>query len=107
MRHSTPFVNFPRQVGNTQRFIYLTPENGKRWKDGLERIVRQACDELGIQRRGVHGFRGTAACEFMRVKESLGYTEREARRELAQWLGHNPHRIEVTYAYVMRSRQTS
>ena len=62
--------------------------------------MRRACDELEIQRRGVHGFRGTAACELMRVKELLGYTEKEARRELAQWLGHNPHRIEVTYAYV-------
>lgn len=88
------------EIDHSKRFIYLAPENGKTWKDGLERIVRRACDELGIQRRGVHGFRATAACEFMHIKESLGYTEIEARRELAQWLGHNPHRIEVTYAYV-------
>ncbi|MEK7323808.1 MAG: hypothetical protein AAB217_00965, partial [Chloroflexota bacterium] len=57
----------------------------------------------GIQRRGVHGFRGTAAGEFLRVKGLLGYEETEARHELAQWLGHNSHRIEVTYAYVPRS----
>ncbi len=88
------------ELDRSKRFIYLTAENGKTWKDGLERIVRRACDELGIQRRGVHGFRGAAACEFIRIKESLGYTEMEARRELAQWLGHNPHRTEVTYAYV-------
>jgi integrase len=94
------------EIDRFKYFIYLTPENGKTWKDGLERIVRRACDELGIQRRGVHGFRGTVACEFMRAKKSLGYTEKEARRELAQWLGHNPHRIEVTYAYVVRSRQS-
>jgi integrase len=90
------------EIDRSRRFIYLMPENGKTWKDGLERSVRRACDESGIQRRGVHGFRGTAACEFMRIKESLGYTECETRRELAQWLGHNPHRIEVTYAYVPR-----
>ena len=89
-------------IDRSRRFIYLTSENGETWKDGLERSVRRACDELGIQRRGVHGFRGTAACEFLRIKESLGYTEKEARCELAQWLGHNPHRVEVTYAYVPR-----
>ncbi len=27
----------------------------------------------------------------------------EARHELAQWLGHNPHRTEVTYAYVPKT----
>jgi hypothetical protein len=43
----------------------------------------------------------------MRIKESLGYTEQEARHELAQWLGHNPHRTEVTYAYVPRKHLQS
>jgi hypothetical protein len=51
----------------------------------------------------VHGFRATAACEFVTIKAALGYTELGARRELAMWLGHNPHRTEVTYAYVPRS----
>ena len=55
---------------------------------------------LGIQRRGVHGFRAIAACEFVDRKCTAGYTETEARRELAVWLGHNPHRTEVTYACV-------
>jgi integrase len=82
------------------RFVYLPAERGWRWKDGLERYVRQSCDTLGVQRRGVHGFRATAACEFVDIKRALGYTEAEARRELAVWLGHNPHRTEVTYAYV-------
>ena len=66
--------------------------------------MRQACDQLNIRRRGVHGFRATAACEFVDLKRALGFTENEARRELAMWLGHNPHRIEVTYAYVPRAR---
>jgi len=87
-------------LDRTERFVYLNKANVRTWKDGLRTAVRKACDELGIQRRGVHGFRGTAANEFMRAKEILGYDEAEARRELAQWLGHNPHRTEVTYAYV-------
>ena len=85
-----------------RRFVYLDYEQGAQWKDDLERHVRRGCDQLGIQRRGVHGFRGTAAGEFIGIKRALGFTEAEARRELAMWLGHNPHRTEVTYAYVPR-----
>jgi integrase len=83
-----------------RRFVYLSEEPGRLWKDGLERRVRQACEALDIHRRGVHGFRATAACEFVNIKGALGYTDMEARHELAMWLGHNPHRTEVTYAYV-------
>jgi integrase len=86
----------------SRRFIYLDEAIGCPWKDNLERVVRQGCDALTIRRRGVHGFRGTAAGEFISVKRALGYTEAEARHELAMWLGHNPHRTEVTYAYVPR-----
>jgi len=85
-------------------FVYLPDHQARYWKDRLERYVRQACDQLNIRRRGVHGFRATAACEFVDVKRALGFTEAEARRELAMWLGHNPHRTEVTYAYVPKSR---
>ena len=88
----------------SDRFVYLDTHKLRTWKDGLRGAVRNACDELGLQRRGVHGFRGTAACEFVRVKEMLGYDDAEARGELAQWLGHNPHRTEVTYAYVPKRK---
>ncbi len=91
-----------RELDPTQRFIYLDAQQGRLWKDGLERYVREGCDALGIRRRGVHGFRGTAACEFLDIKCALGFTETEARKELAMWLGHNPQRTEVTYAYVPR-----
>ena len=86
------------------RFVYLNGNDGYDWKDGLERIVREGCDVLNIRRRGVHGFRGTAAGEFISMKQALGFTEAESRRELAQWLGHNPQRTEVTYAYVPKTR---
>ncbi len=49
----------------------------------LDRYVRQAYDGLDFQRRGVHGFRATAACEFVDLKRAFGYTEAEERRELA------------------------
>ena len=88
----------------SRSFVYLTEQQARYWKDGLERQVRQACDQLNIRRRGVHGFRATAACEFVDLKRALGFTENEARHELAMWLGHNPHRTEVTYAYVPKHR---
>ncbi len=91
-----------RKLNVSRRFVYLESGQTPVWKDRLERSVRSGCDVLGIQRRGVHGFRGTAACEFVDTKRALGYSEAEARRELAMWLGHNPHRREVTYAYVPR-----
>ena len=86
-------------------FVYLPEQQARQWKDRLERYVRHACAQLDIQRRGVYGFRATAACQFVDVKRALGYTEAEARGELAMWLGHNPHRTEVTYAYVPKSQQ--
>ena len=91
-----------RELMLSQRFVFLDPEQGRLWKEGLRRYVRSGCDSLGVRRCGVHGFRGAAACEFVEVKKTLGYTELEARRELAQWLGHDPQRTEVTYAYVPR-----
>ncbi len=88
----------------SRRFIYLEGNNSSSWKDDLERSVREGCAALRIRRRGVHGFRGSAAGEFIGIKRALGFTEAEARHELAQWLGHNPHRTEVTYAYVPHPR---
>ena len=91
----------------SQPFVFLPEQQARQWKDRLERHVRQACDGLGIHRRGVHGLRATAACKFVSIKQALGYSDAEARRELAMWLGHNPHRTEVTYAYVPRSEHAA
>jgi integrase len=93
------------ELDRSRRFVYLEKGNERVWKPGLENTVRKACDELSIERRGIHGFRGSAACELVRIKtEVMGLTEAQARRELAMWLGHNPHRTEVTYAYVPKMR---
>ncbi len=67
----------------SHRFVDLTGQPGRLWKDGLERRVRQARDALDIYRRGVHGFRATATCEFVTNKAALDYAERAARHELA------------------------
>jgi len=84
-----------------RHFVYLEPGNEHTWKKGLEDIVRETCDRLSIHRRGVHGFRGSAAQAFLRQETNLlGFSESEGRRHLAMWLGHNPHRTEVTFAYV-------
>ena len=91
------------ELDRSRRFVYLERGQERTWKNGLEDAVRGAADQLGIRRRGVHGFRGTAATEFIQMKMDLmGESEHEARRELAMWLGHNPQRTEVTYAYVPR-----
>lgn len=70
------------------------------WMNWIWGHACHGCAALNIRRRGVHGFRSTAAGEFISIKQALGFTEVEARRELALWLGHNPHRTEVTCAYV-------
>lgn len=83
-------------------YAFLDMEHDPHWKDNLERYVRRACDDLAIQRRGVHGLRGTAAGLFLDKQIAIGLSEQRGRRELAQWLGHNAQRVEVTYAYVPR-----
>lgn len=62
--------------------------------------VRHACERLGIECYGTHGFRKTRAQERYRRSREEGLDERESRRELARGLGHN--RREVTYSYVRR-----
>jgi integrase len=86
----------------SRRFVYLRAGRGQSWKDGFERAVRRACDELGFKRRGVHGFRATAAGEYFNRQRALGYSDREARQALTRWLGHAPSSVDVTYVYVPR-----
>jgi len=89
-----------RELVLSRQFVYLRAEHAQSWKEGLERAVRQACDELGFERRGVHGFRATAAGEYFNLQRALGYSDREARQALTRWLGHAPGSIDVTYVYV-------
>ncbi|MCP4591601.1 MAG: tyrosine-type recombinase/integrase [bacterium] len=66
----------------------------------VEAAVRYACEQLEIACYGTHGFRKCWAQELHRLLGDLGLDDREARREVAQGLGHN--RVNVTYAYIPR-----
>ncbi len=74
------------------------------WTDGptltrrLQDAIRDACHELGITPKGLHGLRATFAEGFLSRRMAAGRTEDQARRELTLLLGHN--RIQVTYRYV-------
>ena len=57
------------ELDRAHRFVYLNGSDGTLWKDSLERIVRAGCDALNIRRRGIHGFRGTAAGEFVSLRK--------------------------------------
>jgi hypothetical protein len=108
----TPLKNYSKRRPRRE-----SERRGTAGDGGWSLFAVESCDTLGIKRRGVHDFRATAACEFVDIKRALGYSDAEARRELATlaphatalrcsagvWLGHNPHRTEVTYAYVPRN----
>jgi integrase len=51
--------------------------------------VRHACERLGIQCYGTHGFRKTWAQERYRRSRKQGLDDCESRQELARDLGHN------------------
>ena len=91
-----------RELDLSRRFVYRRAGHEQLWKDGLERAVRQACDALGLKRRGVHGVRATAAGEYFNLQRALGYSDREARQALTRWLGHASGSVAVTYVYVPR-----
>ncbi len=62
--------------------------------------VRYACGQLDLACYGTHGFRRCWAQELHRLLGGLGLDDREARREVAEGLGHN--RVNVTYSYIPR-----
>jgi len=62
--------------------------------------VATACQTLGILCYGTHGFRKTYAQARYAEEFAAGATDRTAREQLTQELGHN--RIAVTYSYVPR-----
>ncbi len=62
--------------------------------------VTYACEQLEIACYGTHGFRKCWAQELHRLLGGLGVDDHDARREVAEGLGHN--RVNVTYAYIPR-----
>ncbi len=83
------------------------------WTDGhrlardLQDAIREACEELDIAPKGMHGFRATFAERYVLRRIDEGATENDARLEVSHALGHG--RVSVTYRYVPRlgsARQT-
>lgn len=72
--------------------------NGPAVARRLQEAIRNACDDLGIKRRGIHGLRGTFAERYIIERMNAGLSEDDARDELTRLLGHN--RRAVTYSYV-------
>lgn len=76
------------------------------WMDGpsvvrkLQDTVREACDDLGIERKGIHAFRALFAEEYLDRRMAEGLSENDARDALSVVMGHN--RRAVTYRYVPR-----
>ncbi len=94
--HFQPFSN-RKHVGKRSTLDYR-----RAFSKPIEEMRIPLTPHQGSTTGRVDGFRRAAACEFVNIKRALGFTEVEARKELAMWLGHNPHRTEVTYAYVPR-----
>lgn len=76
------------------------------WMDGpsvvrrLQDAVREACDDLGIERKGIHAFRALFAEEYVDRRMAEGLSQNGARDALSVVMGHN--RRSVTYRYVPR-----
>ncbi len=63
----------------------------------IEKLVADACEKLGIQSAGTHGFRAGAAQRLLDEQLDSGVDERTARKNVAHVLGHN--RTDVTRSY--------
>jgi integrase len=119
----TIFVRGTNAKGGRQRLVALPSDDssgieaiqtalsniptGKNWlwMDGpklarrLQDAIREACEDLGIEPKGLHGFRGTFTEEFIeRRMANAGLSEKEGRQEVMSLLGHN--RRAVTYSYM-------
>ena len=106
--------------GGRPRLVHLDPEGAVRntlraaidavppggnwlWLNGpslgrqLQDAMRDACDTLEIQRRGIHGLRGLFSETYLRERVATGLDENAARDELTKLLGHG--RRSVTRRY--------
>jgi len=62
--------------------------------DRVRKMVRQACQELGIRSLGTHGYRKTFSVEEYHRTRARGADDHQALLETSHKLGHN--RIDVT-----------
>ncbi len=74
--------------------------NGPALARDLQDAIRDACDDLDIERKGLHGLRATFAETYLCEQMGAGLDENAARDELTLLLGHG--RRAVTYRYCGR-----
>ena len=86
-----------KRLDMSQRFPLLRGLKHN-WMREVEELVASACKALDIKSLGTHGFRATAAQKLYDELLPAGTGEREARRHVAEFLGHN--RTDVTHHYV-------
>jgi integrase len=88
-------ANLAEQLNPSKQYLF---DPSRSWKQSFYQAVRNAARAIGIQVSGVHRLR--ANC-FQNTYDELiakGWTDQEARREVAKKGGHK--RTEVTYSYV-------
>jgi len=83
---------------DTSRRFPLLRGREDRWKQTIQHLVRQACEELGIEPGGTHSLRATAAQNMYDEEMDSGVDEGAVRQTVAKFLGHN--RTDVTKSYV-------
>ncbi len=65
----------------------------------IEDLVKAVCRTLGIQCRGTHGLRATAAISYYKLLVIQGLSKIQALSRTAEWLGHGPRRWDVLRHY--------
>lgn len=75
-------------------------DRGKSLASRTAGAARHACERLGIECYGTHGFRRTWAQERYQELHTAEHNDRQARQSVAKELGHG--RIDVTYSYISR-----
>jgi integrase len=97
------FLKVLKTRADRRRDGHVFKDRGHRG-EGLKRrtgtAVRDACERLGMECFGTHGFRRGWAQEQYRELREQGSDDREARRSTAKGLGHK--RLDVTYSYIPR-----
>ena len=70
------------------------------WVNAWYREVRRSAEGLGIQVYGIHRFRANYAQEQRQAFLDKGLSDKEARLQVAELLGHG--RVDVTYSYIWK-----
>jgi integrase len=99
-RHRTISIpaDLAEQLDASQQYVFKPSAS---WKSSFYQAVRRAARKLGIKINGVHRLRSNFAQNEHKNLIAEGLTDRLARMQVSQKLGHN--RIEVVGSYIPNS----